>query len=75
MPDRSKKRRFSIVDLILILSVIFLIYLFYLFLGGDWNILARLRSYSGGESVLDSILGNLSAIGQGIGNAFSGMFR
>jgi len=75
MPDRSKKRRFSIVDLMLVIGVIFLIYLLYLFLGGDWNILARLGSHSGGESVLDSILGNLSSIGQGIGNAFSGMFR
>jgi hypothetical protein len=75
MPDRSKKRKFSIMDLLSILVVILLIYILYLLVGGNWTALTRLGSNSGGESPLDQIVGSLSAIGQGIGNAFSGMFR
>ena len=75
MPDRSKKGRFSFIDLITILVVILLIYIIYLLLGGNWNILSRLGGGSGGGSFLESILGSLSALGEGIGNAFISVFR
>jgi hypothetical protein len=71
MPDPENKRKFSVIDLILIILLIIMIYALYILFGDDWSA----RTYSGGESAFDRLVGSLSAFGQGIRDAFGGLVR
>jgi hypothetical protein len=75
MKEPGKKRKFSIIDLILILLFIIMIFALYILFEGDFAALTRPGTYTAGESPFDQIVGSLSALGQGISNAFSGWMR
>jgi len=75
MTDPKIKRKFTVIDLILIILFIIMIYALYILFGGDQNALTSLGTYSGGESTFDRLVGSLSGLGQALRNMFSGMLR
>jgi hypothetical protein len=75
MTGSGKKRKFTGIDLILIILFIIMIYALYILFGGDWTALTRFGGAAGVESPFDRFVGSLSAFGQGIQDAFSGMVR
>ena len=75
MSDPFDKRKFKLTDWILVLLAIFLLYILYLVLGGDLNVLSRLRTYSGSEGPLEQVINSLSGFGQGISEFFGGLIR
>jgi hypothetical protein len=75
MTDPGSKRKFTFIDLILILLFFILIYVLYVLFGGDLAALTRLETYTAGESPFDRLVGSLSSFGQGLQDAFRGMLR
>lgn len=75
MSDPGQRRGCVLSDILLVVLLVVLGYVVYRLLGGDLsNLLARL-GVSGGEGPLEQVTGGLRALGEGIGDAFSNMFR
>ena len=75
MTDPGNKRKFTIVDLILIILFFVLVFTLYILFGGDLLALTRPGTYTGNESLFDQFFGSLSAFGQGLRDSFGGMVR
>jgi hypothetical protein len=75
MTDPGKQRKFTVIDLILILLFIIMIYALYVLFGGDLTALIRPETYSVGESPFDKLVGSLSAFGQSLRESFGGIMR
>ena len=73
MTDPGKKRKFTIIDLILVLLFIIMIFALYILFGGDWTNLTRFGDAVSVDSPFDRLVGSISAFGQGIRDAFSGI--
>ena len=73
MKDPENRRKFKLLDLIMILLVIILVYVIYTTLGGDLMAITRLTESPGGSNPFKQIGEGLSAFGQGLSDLFSGM--
>jgi hypothetical protein len=75
MSDPGQRRGCAVSDILLVVLLVVLLYVGYRLLGGDPStVMARLGS-AGGEGPVEQVTGSLRALGEGIGNAFSNMFR
>ena len=76
MKDPQKRRKFSIIDLILIILLIIMGVALYRVTGGDLSRLSRLGELgSGSGGPLSGITESLSAFGEGLKNTFAGFLR
>jgi hypothetical protein len=75
MTDPGNKRKFTIIDLILIVLFIVLVFTLYILFGGDLLALTRPETYTGNESLFDQFVGSLSTLGQGLRDSLGGMIR
>jgi hypothetical protein len=73
MTGSGNKRKFTVIDLILIVLILVMVYALYVLVGGDLAAFTRPETYSGGESPFAKLVGSLSAFGQGLKDAFGGL--
>jgi hypothetical protein len=71
MKNPKKRRKFTIIDLIMVLLAIILVWILLDFLGGH----GFQFSLGNGSDPFGAIAETLSGLGEGIKNAFSGLLR
>ena len=75
MKNPQTRRKFTVVDLILILLLIIMVVSLYHVAGGNLLGLIHVDELSSGSSPLSVITRSLSAFGEGIKNMFAGFLR
>lgn len=75
MKGPKRNRKFTFTDWIMVLLGILLIYMLYQMVSGHGYLLSGIGDPAGDSGPLGAIAESLSAFGQGLRNAFSGILR
>jgi len=70
MKDPGNRRKVSLLDVILFLSILIVGYYLYTIIGGDLAALSRLGSSGGGAGPFEQIGDSLAAFGEGLRGLF-----